>query len=55
MCAIGAKHTKRFIVDVFTVMDIPEEAFLDMVREKIVQAEIELNKDASFRWHVKEG
>lgn len=55
MCAINPKHQTSFIIKVYTsdLNNQGEAVFLDLVMEKILQAEIELNRDARLRWHVE--
>jgi hypothetical protein len=52
MCAIYPKHEKHFTLSVFTSLDMSEESFRELVCEKVVKIEMQLNADMRLRWHV---
>lgn len=56
MCAINPKHKKRFLLDVYTSLDITEEDFLNIVTLGALAAELTLNSKSAtkLRWHIKE-
>ena len=54
MCALNPKHSKVFRLEVFTSADIDEATFLELVRQKVVEAEVDLNIDMRLRWHIWE-
>ena len=54
MCAINPTHKKRFILDVYTSRKFSEEEWNQIVIEAALKAEIDLNRDARLRWHLKE-
>ena len=52
MCAINPKREMHFKISVYTSLEFQQQLFEDMVRDKIMQAEMDLNKDMRLRWHV---
>lgn len=50
-----ATHKKRLILDVFTSSPTMTAAeFEKLVEEKLMHAELDLNRDGRLRWHVKD-
>lgn len=54
MCEINPRHSAKFILEAFTTHPMTKEEFEDRVREKLVNTEITLNEDGSFRFHIHE-
>jgi hypothetical protein len=56
MCEINPKHTQIFRLEAFTSNPkMTREEFDREVRERLLQAEIALNADGKFRFHIHEG
>jgi len=54
MCAINFKHKRRFVLMVYTSINMTEEEFNRLVSEKAINAEFDLNKDMRLRWHLED-
>lgn len=55
MCEINPKHSAEFKLEVFTSNpDITREQFERQVLERVLEAEMKLNADGQFRFHVHE-
>lgn len=56
MCEINPKHTQIFRLEAFTSnYKTTREEFDREVRERLLEAEIRLNADGKFRFHIHEG
>lgn len=54
MCEIKPKHKAFFRLEAFTSGEMTAEEFTAAVVNKILAAEMELNKDGRFRFHIHE-
>ena len=54
MCAINPKRQAHFTVSIYTSLDMDESEFMNLVGNKLVELEAELNRDMRLRWHVSE-
>ena len=53
MCEINPKHTLIFRLEVYTSNPtMTKEEFLQLVAERLIQAEQDLNKDGKIRVHI---
>lgn len=52
MCEINPKHKAFFRLEAFTSVPMTEAEFAQAIAEKLVAVEVQLNKDARFRFHV---
>jgi hypothetical protein len=54
MCAINPKRQRHFKLSVYTSLEMTQEEFDNLVRTKVVAAEMGMNQDMRLRWHVEE-
>ena len=54
MCAINPRYQRHLTISVYTTHDMTEAEFVEMVYSKLFRIEVECNKDARLRWHLKE-
>jgi hypothetical protein len=62
MCEINGAYRRVYRLEVFSaplsvvngVQKFSEEDFIKQISEKLVLAEMELNKDGRFRFHIHE-
>ena len=54
MCAINPKQEAHFTISVYTSLDMDKDEFMNLVGNRLVEMEAELNRDMRLRWHVKE-
>lgn len=52
MCEINPKHSAFFKLEAFTSVNMTEQEFQNLVIDKLLKIEMQLNKDARFRFHI---
>lgn len=52
MCEINPKHKAFFRLEAFTSHDMTEDQFMEAVSAKLLAAEMVLNEDGRFRFHI---